>query len=160
MKHSAEFLRCMAELDVPQARRLFAVVMPHLPQPASDDAMLVQLHMARTQCPALSDRARFYSYRWLSDRGLPDQLPDHMRPAAERMFPKITDAVGIACGASSELLRPVALEMRGAMSDVVLEHYADGEKNPDIIRPRMLEARRKVQKAVGLLWSKHRDLLQ
>ena len=41
--------------------------------------------------------------------------------------------------------------IQGAMQNAVLEAYADGhEKQPDIVKKRMLEARQKERKGLGL----------
>lgn len=151
MEHSAEMLRCMRDLDVAGIRKLSAHISPHQPQPKSDAEALISLHMARTQSPALEFRLRAYSHSWLSERGYPSQLPDRLKPKAERMYPRIVEAVGIACGGTSELGRAIAPYIQKAMQDCVLDAYADGKmKSPEYIKGLMLNARTKtVQELLG-----------
>ena len=135
------FQRCLEELDVEGMKRLHAERLPHLP-PSSD--VLVSMHMARTQSEALADKLRFYSHRWLEDRGYPSQLPDRLKPSADRMFPKVTAAVGISVNAASDLFKPLIPHVRGAMEDAVLEADADGKlEDTQHVRERMREARAK-----------------
>jgi hypothetical protein len=100
------------------------------------------LHMARTQMPVLTARQRYYSHRWLLDHNMLSLLPDHERPAAERMYPQVASSVGISVNANSELLRPVISHVQSAMQSAVHEAYADGRRD-DIphIKKRMAEAR-------------------
>jgi len=145
-------LQCMKELDAAGARKLWAQVAPRMPQPASDDAALMMLHMARTQSPVVAFKLRAWSHRWLLDHGLPSQLPDALKPKAERLYPELAEAVGIACGGGG-IFAPILPLMRDAMSDAVLECLADGHKASDahIIKPRMLEAKRRtVQQHLGI----------
>lgn len=145
MIHSAEFNRCMVELDVPAARALWAVVFPHLPAPSGDAATLAMLHYARTISEPMRFRLRAYSHAWLGDHGFPSGLPDELKPRAERLYPRIVDAVGIAVKTPPHR-RELGVAVHDAMRDVVMNHYADGIHAPEIIRPRMLEARALVHK--------------
>lgn len=139
--HSAEFRRCMVELDIAAMRRLWRHVSPHLPQPKTDEQTLAALHLARTQARSMPLKLRAYSHRWLIERGMPSQLPDRLRPTAERLYPVVAEAVGISLNARSELIKPIVPLLRGAMENAVLEAYGDGEKDPSIIRGRMNEAK-------------------
>lgn len=142
--------RALEEHDVLTCCRLWEVVAPGMPQPANAESATAGMHMACTMAANVALRSRAYSHRWLLDHGYPSQLPDNLRPKAEQMFPKVVDAIGIACGGTSELGRAIAPIVRGAMESVVLEHYADGVHDPKIIKPRMLEARRNaVKKLLG-----------
>lgn len=146
MQHANEFRRCLVELDVAGIRRLWAFVSPHLPQPESDKDALISLHMARTQSSLVELKLRAYSHRWLLDTGYPSGLPDELKPKAERLYPKLVGAVGIAVRASSEFMRPVAAEVQKAMSDAVAEAYADGREDPAFVQERMFEARSRVRR--------------
>jgi len=149
---AGEMQWCMVDLDVERARRIWSAVAPHLPPITSDAEMLKTLHLARTQSESLALRLRFYSHRWLCERGLPTALPDHLRPSADRMYPRKQTGVGISVNTRSEIFRPVMVEVRGSMEDAVKEVYADG-KSDDIplIRRRMMEARRTiVRKLLGV----------
>lgn len=148
--HHAEFARCLATCDVAGIRKLWAHVSPHLPQPASDREALITIHHARTQVQSFSLRLRAYSHRWLIDNGYPSALPDELKPKAERMYPRIVDGVGIACGGTSEIGRAIAPIIERAMSFAVLEAYADKRTEPAFVKQRMMEARKRtVAKLIG-----------
>jgi hypothetical protein len=152
MNLAGEMQFCMVSLDVKRAREVWKLVAPHLPPIKSDAEMLTTLHLARTQSPLLNDRLRFYSHCWLLDRGHPSALPDKLRPAAERMYPRMVRSVGISMNARSDLFKPIVRQVRGAMEDAVLEVYSDG-KGDDIplVKRRMREARKTtVRKLLGI----------
>lgn len=141
----AEFRRCLAELDVEGARRVWAYVAPHLPQLGDDRHALAMLHYARTQSESSPLIHRAYSHRWLSDNGLPSGLPDNLKPKAERIYPRIVEAVGVAVKAFSEASAPMARALERAMSNAVAECYADGVTDVETVRARMREAYNKVR---------------
>lgn len=139
----SEFRYCLEQLDVVGIRKLWRHVSPHLPQPKDDHEALVTIHQARTRAESMAMRLRFYSHRWLLDNGYESGLPDRLKPSAERVYPRVVEAVGISCNATSSLFRPITGIIQGAMSDAVLECYADGERQPEIVKGKMMEARRK-----------------
>ena len=124
--HADEFARCLATCDVAGIRQLWAHVSPHLPQPTSDHDALIAHPSCQDADQSFSLRLRAYSHCWLIDNGYPSALPDELKPKAERMYPRIVDGVGIACGGTSEIGRAIAPIIQGAMSDAVMECYADG----------------------------------
>lgn len=138
MDHADEFRRCLIEIDVAGIRRLWAHVQPG--QPFDDERALIALHMARTQAETLTVRQRAWSHCWLRERDLPSQLPDHLKAGAERIYPKVVDAVGISVNFSAVDLRPAAALIERAMSDAVADVYADGGRHVDLVRKRMREA--------------------
>lgn len=144
--------QCMVTLDVTRAREIWRHVAPHLPPVKSDSDMLATLHLARTQSEVVNDKLRAWSHRWLLERGMPSGLPDHMRPSAERMYPRKAESVGISVNAKSDLVQPVIGRVRSAMEDAVLEVYADGRSaDTDLIKRRMAEARAgTMRKLLGL----------
>lgn len=147
MAVSDDLRRCLETLDVEGARRIWSELAPHLPQPESRDDALVTLHLARTGTESIPLGPRAYSHRWLSDAGLPSNLPDHLRPEAERLYPKISPAVGIAVVARSEETEPLARMIESAMSAAVAEVHADGKiLDTDLVKARMAEARKRVTK--------------
>lgn len=145
-QHSAELMRCLRECDVMGAWRVWAHAAPGMPQPKTEAEAETILHHARSQMMALPFRARAYSHAWLIERGLPSGLPDYLRGKAERMYPRIVEGVGIAVKTQSEWMRPALEPMRRAMETAVLEAYADGRKDPDYVKARIQEARRREQK--------------
>jgi hypothetical protein len=137
--------RALEEHDVITCCKLWQIVAPRMPQPKTDAESYFIMHHACTQADNVSLRSRAYSHRWLLDHGYPSGLPDELKPKAERMFPKIVDAIGIACGGPpGTTAKPWHTEIREAMEHVVLDHYADGIKDPKIIKPRMLAVRKKL----------------
>lgn len=142
MDSRAALKQCLEEMDVQGIRSLWKLVQPGMPQPKSDYEAMVQIHMARTQMPVLTTRQRYYSHRWLLDHNMLSFLPDHEKPAAERMYPQVKSSVGISIKAKSELTAPIVPHIQSAMEGAVLEAYADGRKD-DIphIKSRMAEAR-------------------
>lgn len=139
--HGDAFRRCLVDLDVAGVRALWRRVAPHLAQPLNDDEALATLHRARSEAASIGLKLRAYSHRWLLDHGYPSGLPDELKPKAERMYPRIVDAVGISVRASSPELLPLAMEVEQAMSDAVAEAYADGRKDPAFVKERMFGAR-------------------
>ena len=138
--------------DVAGLTAHWAQAMPHLPQPSREQAEIV-MHMTRTATESLSLAARAYSHAWLTERLIPSQLPDHLKPAAEQLHPKVVGAVGIAVQAGTGMhisqseRAPALLEVRGAMETAVLETYADGhEHQPEVVKSRMMEARSRTLK--------------
>jgi hypothetical protein len=134
--------RALEEHDVVTCAKVWEHVWPNMPQPQDADHARIIMHLACTRADNVHIRSRVYSHRWLLDHGCPSLLPDELKPKAERMYPKIVEAIGIACGSTSEHMKPVLGVVREAMENVVLEHYADGVRDPKIIKPRMLEARK------------------
>lgn len=145
MNHADAFRRCLIELDVVGICDLWFHVAPHLSQPKNNDEALATMHYARTQASSISLRLRCYSHAWLCERGLPSALPDCWKPKASRLYPHEVKAVGVAVKAMSPASEPVARAIESAMSNAVLECYADGVTDVDRIRSRMDEARRGVE---------------
>lgn len=138
MQHTAELRRCLLEVDVDGIVKLWRHVAPHLPQPTNSFEATAAIHMARVQMESMPLKSRYYSHCWLRDAALPSQLPDALKPSAERMFPVGARAVAIAV----KNVTPLALGVRGVMEDAVRETYADGhERQPLIVKARMLEMR-------------------
>src|SRR6476620_6475738 len=96
MDCSAAMRQCLEEANAPAVRKLWAEMCPHLPQPESDFEALACLHRARTEARSMPLNLRAYSHRWLLDRGFPSGLPDHLKPKADRLYPQVVSAVGIA----------------------------------------------------------------
>lgn len=138
--------RCLIDLDVAGARRLWGELFPQMPQPVDDGDIVTTLHLARTASGSVPFRARAYSHAWLCERHLPSQMPDGLKPRAERLHPRMVGAVGIAVKSKWPA---VSKAIGGAMRGAVLDCYANGDEHPSIVRPRMLAARRKEQIALG-----------
>jgi hypothetical protein len=144
MNHADAFRRCLIELDVVGICDLWFHVSPHLPQPKNNEEALATIHYARTQARSIPIRLRCYSHAWLCERGLPSGLPDVWKPKAARLYPHQVKAVGISVKALSEANVPRARAIEKAMSDAVLECYADGVTDSDIVKSRMNAARLRV----------------
>jgi hypothetical protein len=148
MSVEAQFRAALREGDFHLLRVLHSAAFPHLPAPESDDAAEVSLHMARTQSDWLADRARCYSHAWLAERGLPSQLPDELKPKADRLYPRIVEAVFVSANTNSALLKPVAMQVQRSMCDAVEDCFANGDRDPALVRTRMAEARARTFRAL------------
>jgi len=144
--HAAEFRRCLLEVDVRAARALWKYVHPELPELENDEVTLVTLHMARTGAKSIPFKLRAWSHSWLTEHGLESNLPDNLRPRAERMYSRIVTAVGVSVMAMSESSKDLAVAIEKAMSDAVLECYAEGKTDPEVVKARMQAAREKIMK--------------
>lgn len=140
--------RCLVDLDTATARKLWAHLCPHLPQPATDNECLTALHVARTAAQSVPFRARAYSHKWLSERQLPSQLPDHLKQSAERLYPRIVDAVGVGVKSRYPV---IADAVRGAMEYVIEDCYANGDRDPLVVKPLMMKARERELRGLGLI---------
>jgi hypothetical protein len=140
------FSRCLVELDVRGMRVLWAQARPDLPAAGSDREILISLHMARTQAKSLALRLRAYSHRWLLDHGYPSQLPDDLKPKAERMCPRVVGAVGLSVNFRAPELKPAGTAIEKVMANAVAELYADGEERPDVVKKITTEAGAKERK--------------
>ena len=146
---SAAAFRALLEAgDVGALRTAWGRVAAHLPQPETQEQAEVVMHHARTSSESISFKARAYSHRWLTERALPSGLPDELRRPAERLYPKIAEAVGISVGVSNPLFKPAAQEVQKAMSDAVEDAYAEGRKDPVFVQARMQEAREKTWRSL------------
>lgn len=141
MDPASAFRAALEAGDVAALRALWAVVSPHLPPPADDAEAEVSLHLARTAAESVSFDKRAYSHRWLTERSYPSQLPDPLRPRAERLYPRIASAVGISVNFSSPFLKPAAPIITKAMGDVVEDMFANGDTDPTLMKRRMFEAK-------------------
>jgi hypothetical protein len=122
--------------------RIWRAEKPDMPHPESKYQALVMIHYARTHMATMRQQLRFYSHAWLRDHGLPSALPDHLRPRAERMYPKVIGAVGVASGSGPGTKGPFNYAVERVMSDAVLECEADGHALSDpVVKRRMLEKR-------------------
>lgn len=139
---SAHEIRDLLESgDIEGCRRYWRKHAPNMPQPQSMDEAEKVLHLARTISDTVSFRQRAYSHSWLTERALPSQLPGNLRPRAERMYPTVVEAVGVSVNFTSPHLQPAAVEVRGVMNDIVLDSFANGDRDPELVRTRMLEAK-------------------
>lgn len=140
-EHAAEFRRALEDGDVAVLRRAWSDFFSHLPQPKTDAEAEIVMHHARTQAVSVAFAKRAYSHRWLTERGLPSGLPDDLRPKAERMYPRVVDAVGISVNARSPLFAPLIAPIHDAMVDAVADAYADNKRDPAFVKARMVAAR-------------------
>lgn len=144
MRHD-DFRAALEAGDARLVRRMWAAFMPNLPQPKPQDAEAA-MHMARTAAETVSLKARAWSHKWLSERGLPSQLPDKLKPSAERLYPRIVEGVGISVNCRNPFLKPAMAEVRRSMEDAVADSYANGDTDPVRVKARMLEARQRTMR--------------
>ena len=153
--HSSALRRCLEECDISGIRALWFTLFPGLPQPETDDEALVSIHLARTAARSVPLRLRAYSHRWLLDHGLPSQLPDRLRPRAERLYPRIVEAVGVSINFRSPILKPAQPIIERAMCDAIEECYADKRTQIKFIRVRMAETKYKTIKQLFGSFARH-----
>ena len=137
------FRQALIECDVTAVRQLWAFVSPQLPQPKDNAETLIGIHVARTGAKSIPVKDRLYSHAWLTERALPSQLPDHLKQSAERVYPSIVDGVGIAVKATQDK-HDLGKALTRAMSDAVADCYANGDRDPVLVKAQMMMARAKV----------------
>jgi hypothetical protein len=144
MSLSEAMRECLEKADAHNARELWAKAAPHLPQPKNDVEALKTIHYARTVSESIHKSLRCYSHHWLEEQGLPSGLPDYLKPIADRLYPHIVSAVGIAVRMRNPEEASAGLEIRKAMVNAVLELEADGRINDiNYGRGRITDARLK-----------------
>ena len=129
--HGAEMKRCIIELDIDAAQRLWHHMAPHMAKPESDEQTLMVLHMARTALDSAKFEARAYSHAWLCERSLPSQLPDKLKPRADRLYPRIVTAAAYSINFKSSFLKPIKSLVMKAIDERMNELWADSKKTPD-----------------------------
>jgi len=144
----SEFRRCLLELDIAGARKLWSETNPDFYQPKNDQEILIMLHHARTQADSVPMAKRLYSHDWLVERALPSGLPDELKPSKERVHSTIVTAVGISVSPTTPDHAPLAAALEKAMADAVNDCYASGMTDPVFVRSRMEEARSRTMKAL------------
>lgn len=142
------FRQLLEDGDVKGLRQAWSKIAPNMPQPETFEAAEITMHMTRTASASVSLKARAYSHRWLSERLLPSQLPDDLKPEAERLYPRIVSAVGVSVNFRSKLLAPAAAEVQSAINDAIEDCYAEGHTDPQIVKRQMDEARDKTMQAL------------
>lgn len=158
-EHTAEMRQCLIQCDVNAARKLWHHIAPKAPAPKTDTEALATIHYARTLCATINLRLRSYSHHWLIDHGLPSGLPDDLQKKADRLYPHIADAVGVACHSS---FPEAAKFIQSAMNEAVEDCYADNHREPGYVKPRMMDKRVQAKKTLhGILTeAATRDLMQ
>lgn len=141
------FRQVMIDGDLAGLRALWSSHAPHLPAIADDREAEVVLHSARTAATSIPFALRGWSHRWLCERSLPSQLPNELRPRAERLEVIQVETVGICVGGVSRLGRAIAPHVQRAISLAVEELYAD-DPHPldDLVRQRMDEVRDRAER--------------
>ena len=145
------FRQCLLQMDIATMRKLWAFVSPHLPPAGTDEEIEISIHYARTLTKTIGFKDRAYSHAWLAERALPSGLPDHLRPRAERMYPRVVPAVGVSFNFLSLELQPLKPVVQAAMEKAILEVHADGKiLDTLLVKQRMEEARKRVFKELML----------
>lgn len=145
MSAASEFRAAIEAGDVKALKRISRAQEPHLPQMTDAEAELV-LHQTRTRSSTVPFKLRAWSHRWLVERGHDSGLPDHLRPNAEQVCPRVVATVGIGVRCRNPLLAPIAPLIRDAMQNAVLDADAHGRlTDSDFVKARMMEARERTQ---------------
>lgn len=141
MSFQTEFLNCLEKGDIDGLCQLWRIYAPDRHQPDRDEAEFI-MHCTRTEIPNISFKERAYSHAWLKERNLPSRLPDHLKPKAERLYPRVFGAVGISFNAKNPIIKPAAKIIQKAMCDAVEDIYANGDQEKiELIKQRMEEAK-------------------
>ena len=143
-----EFRQLLEAGDVAQLRAAWKRLAPNMPQPETHDQAEIVMHYARTESRSVRFRCRAYSHRWLTERDLPSALPDDLRPRAERIYPRVVEAVGFSLKFRTSFMAPAEKEVRAAVANEIESCYADGRTDPEFVRQRMELAKRKAVKSL------------
>lgn len=150
---SAEFAQLLAEGNIDAVVGAWAKLFPGAELPADRRQGEVAMHYARTLASAVPLDKRAWSHRWLVDHGWPSGLPDELKPRAERLYPKAAEAVAVA----SARRQPYTAPVRAVMEEQIKDAYATrrilrlaAPERAAIVKGRMLEARAKERKALGV----------
>ncbi len=144
MGASSAFRSALCDGDIHRTRYLWAHISPGMPQPENDGEAEVIMHQARTAADSVPMSQRIYSHAFLAERGLPSQLPDGMKPVAERKGPPVIFSaalIGVGTTSSSPHRRDEAKAMEKAMADAVGDMITCGITDKGRIAKRMWEAR-------------------
>jgi hypothetical protein len=134
-EYQHDFARCLVQMDVSTAMRLWRTIAPHLHQPADWDEAEHTMHLARLQMTLLPPEHRAYSEAWLTGRTGPS---------------RIVEAVGVAVGVpvdASASRKSRAKDIEAMMVAAIEQAVRDGvdmHREPDEYRRRMMAARQKV----------------
>lgn len=145
----AGFRDALERGDLTYLRRYWRECVPTMPQPENYGDAAIVMHHARTTAESVSMKARAYSHRWLEERAFPSGLPDHLKPKAERLYPKAVEGVMISINTSNPYLKPATVDVRKAMEYAVNDIYADDDHpDPALVRRQMEEARAREWRAL------------
>jgi hypothetical protein len=137
-----EFRQALIEGNDDTLHRIWCEVFPGMPRPTKRDEIVATMHVARTAAECVPEIGRFYSHRWLEERGLPSHLPVHLRPKCDQHYANVVEAVGFSYNTDREWLKPAKTLIMTAVSNVIEDCAANGElKNTDLVRDRMMAAK-------------------
>ncbi len=147
MQLAADLRRIITDCDVEGYAQLSARYPETIEPVATREMAFYLLHTARTEADFVPLPLRQYSHRWLRERGARSLLPPELRPGSDSFRPAIADGVGIGCfSRHPEVSRGIV----GAMSEAVADCYANGDRDPAVVRPRMMEARARERRGLML----------
>jgi hypothetical protein len=142
MSLASQFRQALQDGDLVALRGVWATAMPHLPQPADDADAEAVMHRARTEAECVTLRGRAWSHRWLTERGLPSGLPDELKPRAERIRPRVIEAVGVSLNFRADWMAPAKPIVTKVVTDAIEDAYAgSAAPDPAKLRTRMDEVR-------------------
>lgn len=136
--HNAEMRRCLVQLDLPGAMRLWAHVAPHLCGLDASES-LIALHMARVEAKRIPLTLKLYSRDWLAERGY-TKIKGNWTYGQPKIETGIVEAVGIAVKSNDPNVKK---RITTVMQDAVLNCFAKGVTEPEMQREAMLKARAK-----------------
>lgn len=144
MSAAAEFRQALILGDWATCARAWVKLNPGLPIPSKLEAQKI-MHLARTAANSIPLDARAYSHRWCLDMGLPSQLPDNLKPKAERLYPNVVEVVAVM---SMKPHEPLNAALNGAAMYAVRDALAMGDDDPALLRRLQAEARKKERRVL------------
>lgn len=153
--HASELRRCLVDCDVGALLALWKMLYPAQSPPETRQDCLIAIHMARTGSERLPFRFRAYSHQWLKDNLPADvaakcsQLPDQLKPRAERMYPRIVEAVGVCVAGHGNKKTDYHHFVSTRLGEAVHEFYdfiACKVRDPEGLKRRMTEIHDKLRK--------------
>jgi hypothetical protein len=153
--HATELRRCLVDCDVDALLGLWKMLYPTQTPPETRQDCLIAIHIARTGSARLPFRFRAYSHQWLKDNLPPDlaakasQLPDELKPRAERMYPRIVEAVGICVAGHGNKKTDYHHHVMKKLGEAVHEFYNFNlfkVMDPERLKERMTEIHDKLRK--------------
>lgn len=140
MEYSAEYRRCLLEVDVDGVIKLWAHTNPNLPQPTQEEAR-VQIHIARVEAKSMPANEKQWSLAWLAEHGY-RKIDGSWMPFPHNGY---ADAVGISSQHLSGRVLPLNRKIMDYMRGALLNQMAKGVTEPEIQKEAMLAARSKVR---------------
>lgn len=160
--HRSQFRQALIDAHDDELERIWQHVFPDMPKPTCKEDTLRTMHAARTAARFVPRRGRFYSHRWLQDRGCEhlSQLPMNLRPKCDQYYAGVKSAVGFAYSIEKDWMKPAKPFIEKVVHAVIMDCHANGdvENRPELVRDLMLDAKNaEFKKLFGVMTSAEID---